>query len=422
MTTRHLTLIALSAALFLLHGEGFRVLAQEETVCDTLSLGFRSGKTELDMSYSGNWWRTFHFKNRYQARMAGLNVTDVRAVIYTGASPEGPVQQNHALSVGRGEAVSRFLQDSLGLAAGQIGIHDEGPRWEALEKAVAASAEPWRDTVLSILREPVTPGDNRWRDPREARLRSLYGGTVWTILMDRYFSLLRTVDAVICFRICPFSTESVESPEPKQEEPVSAAIEPEPAAEEPAHPLPVISTAPVRKPFLALTTNLLYDAAAIPNLGMELTLGGNWALTADWNYAWWKNTGRHLYWQTYGGYLGVRRYFGRVAHNRRFSGHYLGLYGDALTYDFELGGKGYQAARWGFGGGLEYGYSLPLSRYFNLDFSLGVGYQDGEYKTYEPRDGHYVWQGTYKRMWIGPTKIQIGLKWILGKQEKEGKR
>ena len=179
---------------------------------------------------------------------------------------------------------------------------------------------------------------------------------------------------------------------------------------------------PVRRLFVAVTTNLLYDAAAIPNLGIEISLGGLWSLTADWNFAWWSNTGKNRSWQTYGGYLGARRYFGRLAETRRFSGHYAGLYLDALTYDFELGGTGYQAARLGFGGGLEYGFSLPLNEFLNLDFSLGLGFQDGEYKTYEPRDGHFVWTGTYKRMWVGPTKAQVGLKWILGKQIKEGKR
>lgn len=197
-----------------------------------------------------------------------------------------------------------------------------------------------------------------------------------------------------------------------------------PASAEPALPAPAPTppATPARRPFVAVTTNLLYDAAAIPNLGIEISLGGLWSLTADWNFAWWSNTGKNRSWQTYGGYLGARRYFGRLAETRRFSGHYAGLYVDALTYDFELGGTGYQAARLGFGGGLEYGFSLPLNEFLNLDFSLGLGFQDGEYKTYEPRDGHFVWTGTYKRMWFGPTKAQVGLKWILGKQKKEGKR
>ena len=97
-----------------------------------------------------------------------------------------------------------------------------------------------------------------------------------------------------------------------------------------------------------------------------------------------------------------------------------------LTYDVEWGGKGYQAARFGFGGGLEYGYSKKIGRKWCLDFSIGVGFQDGEYKEYVPMDDHYVWQSTHKRHWFGPTKAEISLKWLLGvkgsKQKKGGKR
>ena len=97
------------------------------------------------------------------------------------------------------------------------------------------------------------------------------------------------------------------------------------------------------------------------------------------------------------------------------TGHHLGAYVLGLTYDVEWGGKGYQAAKFGFGGGLEYGYSKKIGRKWCLDFSLGVGFQDGEYKEYLPQDTHYVWQSTHKRHWFGPTKAEISLVWLLWK-------
>ena len=54
--------------------------------------------------------------------------------------------------------------------------------------------------------------------------------------------------------------------------------------------------------------------------------------------------------------------------------------------------------------GLEYGYSLPVARCLNLDFVIGVGYWGGEYQTYDPADGHYVWKETRRRHWFGPRK------------------
>ena len=76
--------------------------------------------------------------------------------------------------------------------------------------------------------------------------------------------------------------------------------------------------------------------------------------------------------------------------------------------------------------GLEYGYSLPVGRRLNLDFTVGVGYWGGEYQKYLPEDGDYVWIETRQRHWFGPTKAEISLVWLLGRgnynTKKEGKR
>lgn len=75
---------------------------------------------------------------------------------------------------------------------------------------------------------------------------------------------------------------------------------------------------------------------------------------------------------------------------------------------------------------LEYGYSLPVGRRLNLDFSIGVGYWGGEYQKYLPKENHYVWTETRQRHWFGPTKAEISLVWLLGRgnynAKKGGKR
>ena len=183
----------------------------------------------------------------------------------------------------------------------------------------------------------------------------------------------------------------------------------------------LLVTATGKAQSFALKTNALYDLALIPNIGAEVALGKQWTVSADWMYTWFSSNNRHRYWQGYGGYLTVRRYFGSQTSDLRpltsaFSGHHLGAYVLGLTYDVEWGGRGYQADHFGFGGGIEYGYALPVSSRLLLDFSVGIGFQDGEYKEYTPQDDHYVWQSTHKRHWFGPTKAEVTLKWILGKK------
>ena len=178
----------------------------------------------------------------------------------------------------------------------------------------------------------------------------------------------------------------------------------------------------LRQPVVALRTNLLYDAALVPNIGLEIWLGKQFTIAADWFGTWLSWDERHLYWQGYGGYLTLRYYFGKQAAEHRFVGHHAGIYGSALTYDVEFGGQGYQAAKFGFGGGLEYGYSLRVNRSLSFDFTLGVGYQGGEYKAYQPTNdgtGHYEWLATYRRHWIGPTKAEVSLKWLIAPVDKK---
>ena len=131
-----------------------------------------------------------------------------------------------------------------------------------------------------------------------------------------------------------------------------------------------------RKPFcMVLTTNMLYDAFLIPNLGVEFHIRRGWSVGGNWMYAWWKNDTRHNYLRVYGGELDIRKYMGHRATKNPLTGHHLGIYSQILTYDFETGGRGYMAGTPGgtlldkanYTVGLEYGYSLPVNRKLNID-------------------------------------------------------
>ena len=185
---------------------------------------------------------------------------------------------------------------------------------------------------------------------------------------------------------------------------------------------------PACKPFyMGIKTNMLYDLGAIPNIGAEFYLGANFSVVANWEYSWWKSDKKSWYWRSYGGDVALRYWLGKASRNKPLTGHHLGLYGQMITYDFEVGGRGYIADSgfgkdksedgtlgWNWAAGLEYGYSLPIARRLNIDFTLGVGYHWGNFKEYLPIDGHYVWQATKRRQYIGPTKLEVSLVWLIG--------
>jgi hypothetical protein len=63
---------------------------------------------------------------------------------------------------------------------------------------------------------------------------------------------------------------------------------------------------------------------------------------------------------------------------------------------------------------LEYGYSLPIAKRLNLDFSIAGGYHWGFFGEYNNIDGNPVWQATKRRRYLGPTKLEISLVWLIG--------
>lgn len=168
-------------------------------------------------------------------------------------------------------------------------------------------------------------------------------------------------------------------------------------------------------PPVALRSNLLSDIALIPNIGVTVPFGSRWAVDISWSYAWWSNDNSHRYWRTYGGNVEARVYLGKREGKNRMEGHHLGIYGQMLTYDFEFGDKGYMAPKWSYGGGIAYGFTLPLTTRLSLDFSLGVGYIGGKQYRYIPAGDRYVWQSTRNVNYIGPTRCEVSLVWLIGK-------
>ncbi len=166
--------------------------------------------------------------------------------------------------------------------------------------------------------------------------------------------------------------------------------------------------------YMSLSTNTLYDLLLTPNIGAEVYLGANFSARANWHYAWWKLQKHNYFWRTYGGDLALRWWFGESSRLKPLTGHHIGLYGQMITYDIEFGGDGILADRWSWTAGMEYGYSLPIAERLNLDFTVGAGYHWGEFYEYKPVDGHYVWQATKRRQYIGPTKVEVSLVWLLG--------
>ena len=164
-----------------------------------------------------------------------------------------------------------------------------------------------------------------------------------------------------------------------------------------------------------LRTNLLYDAALLPNLGLEYGVSPKVSVVLNAGGNWIKNDHKHWYWRVLTADVEGRYWLGKRPCYMGFQhkGHHVGIYGAVYRYDIELGGKG-QMGDFAYGGGFSYGYSFPIGRRLSLDMALGVGYIGGKYKEYEPQDNCYVWLADKQRHYFGPTKAEVTLVWHLG--------
>ena len=172
---------------------------------------------------------------------------------------------------------------------------------------------------------------------RNRRLSRFRGGAPWRYMYRELFPELRASRMVLWYdRVW----------NPLKLRPVAVA-DPLPPMR-PAPLVPVAVAPPEERPpfYMAVKTNMLYDALLVPNVGVEFYLGRGLSLGADWMYGWWKKDRAHWYWRAYGGGVTLRKWFGRRAAAKPLTGHHVGLFALVQTFDFEPAGAAiWEAAR-----------------------------------------------------------------------------
>lgn len=368
-----------------------------------------------------------------------VSLSDRYLKIYSSVTPDELVGNPKQLSSERTKAGHRIFDNKL-RELSQCDAHaiykEDVKSWGDVLKAVKSDrAVPARDDLIQVL-ESLPSLDNHDNSEIVRRLQTVGGGEAYQYLCEKTLPAMRKVSVVLCYLNLPSKPVETIAVTPEEEMPIAASVDSiAPSSDNEA----LQTKTPINKEFdknqkevqrvpksskiwadissnLAVKTNLLYDVALVPNIGIEWAFAKNLSVSADWMYAWWSRDTNHRYWRVYGGNLELKYWLNQKA-GRKLTGHHLGVYGGVVTYDFEFGGRGYQGDRWSYMAGLSYGYSLPIVKKLNLDFEIGLGYLGGEYYEYDYNNDAqlYFWQQTKKRKWIGPTKVEISLVWLLGK-------
>ncbi|MDE5850317.1 MAG: DUF3575 domain-containing protein [Muribaculaceae bacterium] len=318
----------------------------------------------------------------------------IRIDIVSSSSPEGNAKFNQRLSEQRTATALKILSSIPEMETDSLTSHSIGADW----------------TGFTPDMEKMT---------RSPQRRQYDGGATWRQLKDSVFPDLR-VSRITLITRGPLTLLAEETDNYYA---TAATI---PAADlHLAYVNPEWSSQKEWKPCRhniigALRSNLLYDLATVPNIGIEVALPRGWTIGLNGIYAWWGGQKHARYWHIQAWELFSRRYFGSCV----MSGWHVGLYAQIGRYDICLNGTGYLSGYSGasffqrptYGGGIEAGYALRLTDSLNLDFTAGAGVLTGQYQTYTATPGHHsVWQSTRQRRYFGPSKAEIALVWLFGK-------
>ena len=164
---------------------------------------------------------------------------------------------------------------------------------------------------------------------------------------------------------------------------------------------------------VAIKNNLLYDATTTPNIGLEVGLSRHTTGQIFYGLNPWKpsDTKQARHWTLMPEY--------RYWLCSKFNGHFFGVH--AMGGEFNLQGisnplnllpfddlKHNRYEGWYVGGGVTYGYQWILSKHWNFEASVGVGYDYIQYKKSDCGTCGKVTEEDHTH-YVGPTKAALSI-------------
>ena len=170
---------------------------------------------------------------------------------------------------------------------------------------------------------------------------------------------------------------------------------------------------------VAVKTNLLYDATTTINLGAEFGLAPKWTLDVSGNYNPWtfSNNKKWKHW--------LVQPEARYWFCNKMMGHFVGIHALGGQYnigninaDFKFLGtdfselKDHRYEGWMVGAGVAYGYAWALSKHWNLEAEIGLGYVYSRYDKYKCEKCGEKVESDKDHHYVGPTKAAVNLVYV----------
>ena len=255
-------------------------MASAQVVLDTVKIYFRQGKHELELDFKDNR-QVLDKINRSAFYLKKVEVVG-------GASPEGSVSLNKALSEKRAQEIFDYLSRYGNLADSMKVTRFIGRDWQGLLDLVKADPKvPYQKESIILLEEIIRMEAAGSKRDLFWKLVAFRRGKPYRYMYYKLFPELRASQMLLM---------QWEAPKPLEPTPYNfVTVKPEFSSLLLKVPMPVDSRC--KSYHWAIKTNALYDLLLVPNIGVEFGFGKNWSVGANWMYAWWSNRGKNKFWR-----------------------------------------------------------------------------------------------------------------------------
>lgn len=408
-----MVLLLLSSSLCSIYAMSLNSEEAERDTSRTIVLYFRFNRSLLEKDYMSNkqsmdTLRTMMANSEILAQLDSI-------VVKASASPEGALDRNLQLAHERAIAVKTYLMWKYPyLDRNKILTYSIGENWEGLKQMVEADKNvPYRKEVLDIIDSNLSPRT------KDQRIQQLGNGTAFAYMVQNMLRHLRTgATCIVFYKKVEAKPTEVEFAEVVDEDILEEVTQDTSAIAETTEELVWQYKRPI-----AFKTNLLFDLATALNIEVEVPLGRRFSIAGEWMSPWWlwenKQRSFEIMLITLEGRYWLKPKFSKqeksLGTHNPLTGWFLGLYSSMGKYDLEWNKKGYQGEIY-LSTGLTLGYVQPLSRNFNMEFSVSAGYLQSDYRYYNAcqdalGDWHLIKQYPDSFKWIGPTKAKVSLIW-----------
>lgn len=339
------------------------------------------------------------------------SISSISVVGY--ASPDGALSHNYRLALRRAEAMKGFFQSRMSVSDELFSVSSAGEDWERLSELVNHRLSP---SIASKVGEIVNSEPDL--DRREALLRSMDGGTVWSRLCTDIFPSLRRASMNVLLAggdtlaVSVDSTGATDIASTHAEPdfyPTPAFTHAEPDSLEDSEP-ETENTDNLGLPrHWYLKTNIPAYAMLWANIQAEIDGAPHWSFMLPVYYSGWNYFTSTRKYRTFT-VLPEARYWLRPDND----GFFVGVHAGFCYYNVAFGGeKRYQDHNKrtpALGGGVNAGYRMNLRAdgRWKLEFSLGAGVYSLDYDTFVNRTNG-LRNGRHKKTFFGIDNAAVSV-------------